>query len=199
MEYPSKHLQNVIALFTKLPGIGEKSAQRIALYLLRDGRSDGELLAKGIQELTMAVRSCSVCFNLTEEDPCRFCRDPKRDRRVLCVVEDLKDFMAIERTGTYRGQYHILGGALSPLEGVGEKELHIQALLDRIHPDVEEVILATNPTVEGEMTATHLARLLKTKHVKVTRIARGIPFGGALEFNDAVTVAKAMEGRLRMD
>ena len=199
MEYTSKHLQDVIACFTQLPGIGEKSAQRIALHLLRDGKEDGERLARGILELMSTVRSCSVCFNLTEEDPCRFCRDPKRDRSLLCVVEDLKDFMAIERTGTYRGLYHILGGALSPLEGVGEKELHIQALLDRIRPGVEEVILATNPTVEGEMTATHLARLLKGRPVKVTRIARGIPFGGALEFNDAVTVAKALEGRLRMD
>jgi len=199
LEYTSKTLEHVIESFSKLPGIGEKSAQRIALFLLREGSDEAERLATNIRSLKTTVRFCSICFNLTEEDPCNLCRDPKRDSRLLCVVEDLKDFMAIERTGTYRGLYHILGGVLSPLEGIGEAELHIRELLARVQDGVEEVILATNPTVEGEMTAAHLVKLLKPKGIKVTRIARGIPFGGALEFNDAVTVAKAMEGRLRMD
>jgi recombination protein RecR len=199
VEYPSKTLDAVIHAFSRLPGIGEKTAQRIALFLLGDGRNDAETLAKSILALKENVSRCSVCFNLTEENPCAFCRDLRRDKRTICVVEEPKDFMAIEHTGTYRGQYHILGGALSPLEGIGEAELHIRELLDRIQPGVEEVIIATNPTVEGEMTASHLMKLLKHKAVKVTRIARGIPFGGALEFNDAVTIAKAMEGRSRMD
>lgn len=199
MEYASKTLETVVQSFSQLPGIGEKTAQRIALFLLGEGRSEGERLAKAVLDLNEKVFRCTVCFNLTEENPCAFCRDARRDQRVLCVVEDIKDFMAIEHTGSYRGQYHILGGVLSPLEGVGEAELHIRELLDRIRPGVEEVILATNPTIEGEMTASHLMRLLKLKGVKITRIARGIPFGGALEFNDTVTISKAMEGRLRMD
>ncbi|HEX9935264.1 MAG TPA: recombination mediator RecR [bacterium] len=199
MDYPSKTLEQVIQSFSELPGIGEKTAQRIALFLLGEGRTVGERLAGGVAALNQNVSRCSVCFNLTEENPCSFCRDPRRDRRTVCVVEDLKDFLAIERTGHYRGLYHILGGVLSPLEGIGEAELHIRELLDRIGPEVDEVILATNPTVEGEMTASHLLHLLKGKNVKVTRIARGIPFGGALEFNDTVTIAKALEGRLRME
>jgi recombination protein RecR len=199
VEYTSKTLEQVIQAFSRLPGIGEKTAQRIALFLLGEGRNEGDRLAGAVLALNQKVTRCSICFNLTEEDPCGFCRDSRRDRRTICVVEDLKDFMAIEHAGTYRGRYHILGGVLSPLEGVGESDLHIRELINRIGPEVEEVILATNPTVEGEMTASHLVKLLKPKGVKVTRIARGIPFGGALEFNDAITIAKAMEGRLRME
>jgi recombination protein RecR len=199
VEYPSKTLETVIHAFSQMPGIGEKTAQRIALFLVGEGRPAGEQLARALSALAGNVSRCSICFNLTEETPCSFCRDPRRDRRTICVIEDLKDFMAIEHTGTYRGQYHILGGVLSPLEGVGEAELHIRELLERVGAPVEEVILATNPTVEGEMTAAHLMRLLKPKGIKVTRIARGIPFGGSLEFNDAVTISKAMESRSRMD
>lgn len=198
MEYSSQTLERLVKAFSRLPGIGEKSAQRIALYLLRDGCDEGEELAKTILDLKDKVGYCSVCFNLTEDDPCGFCQDPQRDDQTICVVEEPKDLLAIERTGGYRGCYHVLGGVLSPLEGIGVENLRIEELLARLDSNVKEVILATNPTVEGEMTAAQLAKLLKPTGVKVTRIARGIPFGGALEFNDAVTVAKALEGRVDM-
>jgi recombination protein RecR len=199
LEYPSQILGQLIEAFCRLPGIGEKSAQRIALYLLREGRQDVESLSKAILALKDKVGRCSICHNLTEDDPCSICRDPRRDVKTICVVEDLKDLLAIERAGGYRGVYHILGGVLSPLDGIGEEDLRIKELLKRINPDVREVVVATNPTMEGEMTAGRLIKLLKQKGVKVTRIARGIPFGGALEFNDSVTVAKAMEGRVEME
>jgi recombination protein RecR len=199
MEYPSQTLGQLIEAFSKLPGIGEKSAQRIALYLVREGHQEIESLSRAILNLKEKVRHCSICYNLTEEDPCSICRDPKRDHGTICVVEDLKDLLAIERAGGYRGLYHILGGVLSPLDGIGEEELRIRELIERIRPDLREIVVATNPTMEGEMTAGHLVKLLKPKGVKITRIARGIPFGGALEFNDAVTVAKAMDGRVEMD
>jgi recombination protein RecR len=199
LEYTSQTLGRLIEAFTRLPGIGEKSAQRIALYLLREGRQEVETLSQAICDLKEKVGRCSICSNLTEEDPCSICSDPKRDHGTICVVEDLKDLLAIERAGGYRGLYHILGGVLSPLDGIGEEELRIRELIDRIRPELREIVVATNPTLEGEMTAGHLVKLLKPKGVKITRIARGIPFGGALEFNDAVTVSKAMEGRVEMD
>jgi recombination protein RecR len=189
----------LVEALCKLPGIGAKSAQRIALHLIQEGESEAEQLAQAIVDLHNKVSSCSVCFNLTEEDPCAICRDPKRDDSRICVLEEPKDLMAIERTGIFRGKYHVLGGALSPLDGVGESRLHVQELMKRMHPGISEVIIATNPTVEGELTATYLARLLKPLSVKVTRIARGIPYGGTLEFNDMVTLSKAMEGRLEVD
>ena len=199
MEYPSQILAQLIEAFSRLPGIGEKSAQRIALYLLREGRQEAESLSKAILAIKDRVGRCSICHNLTEDDPCTICRDSRRDAKTICVVEDLKDLLAIERAGGYRGVYHILGGVLSPLDGIGEEDLRIKELLGRINAGIREVILATNPTMEGEMTAGRLVRLLKQRGVKVTRIARGIPFGGTLEFNDAVTVAKAMEGRVEIE
>ena len=199
MEYPSQTLGRLIQAFSRLPGIGEKSAQRIALHLLSEGRQEVEALAQAILALLDKVGRCSICHNLTEEDPCAICRDAKRDHKTVCVVEDMKDLLAIERAGGYRGVYHILGGALSPLDGIGEEDLRIRELLERINADIREVVVATNATMEGEMTAGRLVKLLKQKGVKVTRIARGIPFGGALEFNDSVTVAKAMEGRIEME
>ena len=199
MEYPSQTLARLIQAFSRLPGIGEKSAQRIALHLLGEGRQEVEALAQAILALLDKVGRCSICHNLTEEDPCAICRDAKRDHKTVCVVEDMKDLLAIERAGGYRGVYHILGGALSPLDGIGEEDLRIRELLERINADIREVVVATNATMEGEMTAGRLVKLLKQKGVKVTRIARGIPFGGALEFNDSVTVAKAMEGRIEME
>lgn len=198
MEYSSQTLERLVKAFSRLPGIGEKSAQRIAFYLLRDGRDEGEELAKTILDLKDKVGYCSICFNLTENDPCGFCQDPQRDDQTICVVEEPKDLLAIERTGGFQGRYHVLGGVLSPLEGIGVEDLRIEELLARLGSNVKEVILATNPTVEGEMTAAQLAKLLKSTGVKITRIARGVPFGGALEFNDAVTVAKALEGRVDM-
>jgi recombination protein RecR len=195
MQYASKTLEHLVLAFSSLPGIGEKSAQRIALFLLNEGKNDAETLSEALQNLREKVGFCSVCFNLTEEDPCALCQDPKRDKRIICVVEDPKDLLAIERSGGYRGVYHILGGSLSPLDGIGESDLHISELLGRITPEVKEVILATNPTMEGEMTAAHIAKKLESNSVRVTRIARGVPFGGTLEFNDAVTLVKALEGR----
>ena len=199
MQYASKTLERLVEAFASLPGIGKKSAQRVALYLLGEGKGDAEMLAKAILDLKERVTKCSICFNLTEDDPCSFCSDPKRDSEIICVVEDPKDLLAIENTGGYRGRYHVLGGVLSPLEGVGESDLRIQELMERIQPPVREVILATNPTIEGEMTAAHLVKLLKEKSVRVTRIARGVPFGGSLEFNDAITVAKSIEGRSQIE
>ena len=197
MKYASKSLENLVEAFSRLPGIGEKSAQRIALHLLETGGNEPETLARAIIELKENVRTCSVCFNLTEQDPCAFCGDAQRDKSIICVVEEPKDILAIERSGGYRGMYHVLGGVLSPLDGVGEGELHVSELMERITDGVKEIILATNPTVEGEMTAAHLAKILHGRNICFTRIARGIPFGGSLEFNDAVTVGKALEGRIQ--
>ncbi len=199
MEYTSKSLENLINAFSQLPGIGKKSAQRVALYLLEEGKHEAENLANTILELHLKVGHCSVCFNLTEDDPCLYCRDPQRHENVICIVEEPKDLMAIENTGGYRGKYHVLGGVLSPLYGIGAEQLHIKELLARIDNKITEVIIATNPTVEGEMTAAQIIKLLKEKSVKISRIARGIPYGGSLEFNDAVTVAKALEGRMQVE
>ncbi len=198
MKYSSKTLERVVQSLSKLPGIGEKSAQRIALYLLEEAGEESRELAEAIMDLTDKVGHCSICFNLTDEDPCIFCRDPNRKRSIICVVEEPRDVLAIEKTQSYNGLYHVLGGLLSPLEGVGREDLHIDELVQRIDKGVEEVILAMNPTVEGEMTAAHLAKILESKNVLVTRIARGIPFGGSLEFNDSVTIAKAIEGRMKI-
>jgi recombination protein RecR len=195
MRYSSQILEKLIVALSRLPGIGEKSAQRIALYLLQESREEGEALANAILDLQEKVIICSVCFNISDDDQCLICLDPKRDRQMICVVEEPKDLMAIERTGTYKGLYHVLGGSISPLDGVGEENLRVRELMERISSEVTEVILATNPTIEGEMTAARLLKLIKPKGVKVTRIARGIPFGGSLEFNDAITVGKALEGR----
>ncbi len=199
MEYTSKSLENLINAFSQLPGIGKKSAQRVALYLLEEGKHEAENLANAIMELHSKVGHCSVCFNLTEDDPCLYCRDLQRHENIICIVEEPKDLMAIENTGGYRGKYHVLGGVLSPLDGIGADQLHIKELMTRIDDKITEVIIATNPTVEGEMTAAHIIKLLKGKSVKLSRIARGIPYGGSLEFNDAVTVAKALEGRMQVE
>ena len=198
MQYSSETLGKLVEALSRLPGIGEKSAQRIALYLVRGGREEGEKLARTIIDLKEKVGYCSVCFNLTEEDPCMYCSDTQRDSHTICVVEEPKDVLTIEKTQSYRGLYHVLGGSLSPLDGIVEEDIRIKELLNRLDSEMYEVIIATNPTVEGEMTAAHLVKILKTKQVKVSRIARGIPFGGALEFNDMVTVAKALEGRVEL-
>lgn len=195
MKYTSKSLEKLVEIFSRLPGIGEKSAQRMVLFLMQEGKDLGDQLVHAITDLRENVGYCSTCYNLTEDDPCAFCQDVKRDRSLICVVEEPKDVLVIEKTGGYHGLYHVLGGCFSPLEGIGEDELHVQELMNRLDSDVKEVIIATNPTMEGEMTAAHLNQLLKAKGIRVTRIARGIPFGGSLEFNDAVTVAKAIEGR----
>ena len=183
----------------KLPGIGAKSAQRLAFHLLKQSREEADQLCDAIRDVKERIVHCSVCSNITDCDPCFYCTDAGRDRRVLCVVEDPHNVDAIEKTGDFRGAYHVLMGALSPLKGVGPDDLRIAGLLERVGGgEVAEVILATNPNVEGEATAIYLARLLKPLGVRVSRIAMGVPVGSDLEYADEITMLKAMEGRREM-
>jgi recombination protein RecR len=179
----------------RLPGIGSKSAARLAYYLLRSPKEEAERLARAVSETRDAVRRCSVCNTLTEEDPCGVCSDPERDASILCVVEEPGNVAAIEKTREYRGRYHVLWGALSPLKGIGPDEIDVAGLMTRIAPEVREVILATNPNVEGEATALYVARRLKGTGVRVTRIAFGLPVGGDIEYADEVTMARSLENR----
>jgi recombination protein RecR len=180
----------------RLPGIGGKSAQRLAYHLLKTPREQTDRLCDAIRDVKNRVTYCSVCSNITDTDPCYFCTSPNRDRHVICVIEEPQNVAAIEKAGEYKGVYHVLMGAISPLQGVGPDDLKIRALLDRVAPgDVEEVILATNPNVEGEATAIYLARLLKPLGVRVTRIAMGVPVGSDLEYADEITMHKSMQGR----
>jgi recombination protein RecR len=189
-------LQHLVDQFKRLPGIGAKSAQRLAFHILKTPREDAERLCEAIRDVKDRVTYCSICNNFTDVDPCVYCADPARDHRLVCVVEEPQNVHAIEKTGGFRGVYHVLLGALSPLQGIGPDDLRIKGLLARIDGDrIEEVILATNPTVEGEATAIYLARLLKPLGVRVTRIATGIPVGSDLEYADELTMGKAMEGR----
>lgn len=189
-------LQHLIDQFKRLPGVGAKSAQRLAFHVLKTPREDAERLCEAIRDVKDRVTYCSVCNNFTDVDPCVYCADPARDHRVVCVVEEPQNVNVIEKTGGFRGVYHVLLGALSPLQGVGPDDLKIKGLLTRLDADgIEEIILATNPTVEGEATAIYLARLLKPLGVRVTRIATGIPVGSDLEYADELTMGKAMEGR----
>ncbi len=197
MEQPGV-FNNLVERLTGLPGIGRKTAQRLAFYIMKIDREEALSLARAIEDVKNRLRNCSVCFNLTETDPCPICADPKRDRGLICVVESPSDLDAIERADIYRGVYHVLGNALSPLDNIGPDELRIQELMHRLDESVREVIIATNPTVEGEATATWLARLLEPFHLRVTRIARGLPVGSDLELADKVTLARSMEGRMDM-
>lgn len=190
---PIRHL---ISLMARLPGVGEKSATRIAFALLGNGKEYAYTLAEGIRQLVDRIRLCSQCCNLTEEDPCYICRDPDRDPAIICVVESVPDLLAIERTKEFRGVYHVLHGALAPLEGITPEKLRIQELLHRIQQhDIQEVILATNPTIEGDSTALYLRKLLQESDVRVTRIASGVPMGGDLEYIDRATLSRALHGR----
>lgn len=189
-------LQNLIEQFKRLPGVGAKSAQRLAFHVLRTPREEAERLCDAIRDVKDRVTYCSICNNITDADPCGFCADEARDHKVICVVEEPQNVQVVERPGGFRGVYHVLLGALSPLQGIGPDDLKIKGLLTRIdRGGVEEIILATNPTVEGEATAIYLARLLKPLGVRVTRIATGIPVGSDLEYADELTMGKAMEGR----
>ncbi|MDX6300051.1 MAG: recombination protein RecR [Nocardioidaceae bacterium] len=189
-------VQDLIDELGRLPGVGPKSAQRIAFHLLAADPVDVRRLAQVLVEVKDRVRFCSVCGNVAEEETCRICRDPRRDPAVLCVVEEPKDVVAIERTREYRGRYHVLGGSISPIDGVGPDELRIRELLPRLADGtVTEVILATDPNLEGEATATYLTRLLKPMGLRVTRLASGLPVGGDLEYADEVTLGRAFEGR----
>jgi recombination protein RecR len=189
-------LARLIEQFQKLPGIGAKGAQRLAFHVLKNPREDAERLCDAIRDVKERVTYCSVCNNITDADPCVYCTDPARDHRLICVVEEPQNVTVVEKTREFRGQYHVLMGALSPLHGIGPDDLKIKGLLHRVDGGgVEEVIVATNPTVEGEATALYLARLLKPLGVRVTRIAMGIPVGSDLEYADEVTMTRAMEGR----
>ena len=197
MQYSSALLESLIAELTRLPGLGRKSAQRIAFHLLRSSDADAKRLAAAILDLKANVHDCSICGNVTETDPCALCADPRRDASLLCVVEQAMDVLALERTGEFAGRYHVLKGALSPVDGIGPDQLRLKELLDRVRSGgVAEVIVATNPTAQGEATALYIARLLQNEpRVKVTRIARGVPMGSDLEFSDQVTLARALTGR----
>lgn len=189
-------IARLVKELAKLPGIGEKTAQRLAFHILKAGPGYAADLANAIAGVVRDVRLCSVCQTLTDQDPCAICRDDKRDGRIICVVEGVPDLLAVERTHEFRGRYHVLHGALSPLDGVGPSELKIRELLVRLEQSpAEEIVIATNPDVEGEATALYLTRLLKPLGVKVTRIAQGVPMGGDLEYADQVTLARALAGR----
>src|SRR5713101_2345376 len=188
-------LVRLIAELQRLPGIGPKSAQRLAFHILKTPREETDRLADAVREVKERVTYCSVCNNITEIDPCVYCRSDARDHRVICVVEEPQNVSAVEKTREFKGVYHVLMGVLSPLQGIGPDDLKIKSLLGRVSNGVAEIILATNPNVEGEATAIYLARLLKPLGVKVTRIAMGVPVGSDLEYADEVTMHKALEGR----
>jgi recombination protein RecR len=192
----TESIGRLIDELTRLPGIGEKTAQRLTFFLLKATQEDIQRLAQALLDVKARVRYCSVCGNLTEQDPCQLCTSPKRNRRVICVVEEPNDLLAIERTREYTGLYHVLMGTLSPLDGIGPEDIRIQELLRRLRDEpCDEIILATNPNVEGEATAMYLARLLKPMGLKISRIAHGIPVGGDLEYADEITMTRALEGR----
>jgi recombination protein RecR len=194
--YYPEPVARLIDALQRLPGIGPKTAQRLTFFLLKRPVEEVRELSEALVAVKDRIVSCQVCFNVTDQDPCRICADPARDAGLLCVVEEPNDLLAMERTGEYRGQYHVLLGALSPLDGIGPEDLKIREFLARLERGgISEVILATNPNVEGEATALFLARLVRPLGVRVTRIARGLPVGGDLEYADQVTLSKALEGR----
>jgi len=199
MNSTAEPVVKLIEELCKLPGIGPKTAQRLTFYLLRSPGEQARELARAILEVKEKIGFCSRCFNITESDPCQVCADPTRDRAQICVVEEPLDILAIERTRSYKGLYHVLHGAISPMDGIGPEDLKVRELLVRLQGDeVREVILATNPNLEGEATGMYLARLISPLGIKVTRLARGLPVGGDLEYADEVTLTRALEGRQRI-
>jgi recombination protein RecR len=191
-------IQDLIDELGKLPGIGPKSAQRIAFHIIQSEQLDVTRLAEILRDVRTKVKFCAECGNISEDQKCQICSDPRRDAKLICVVEESKDVLAIEKTREFQGKYHVLGGAISPIEGIGPENLRIKELLTRLH-DVEEVIIATDPNLEGEATATYLLRLLKPIGVKVSRLASGLPVGGDLEYADEVTLGRAFEGRRNLE
>ena len=196
----SPSLDRLVELIARLPGLGRKSAARLALYILQQSEEDAGNLAQAILDVKSKIRLCHSCSNFTEEEYCSLCRDPRRDKGMICVVETPGDVMRLEKTGSFRGLYHVLGGALSPLEGIGPEDLRIAALFDRLSNGtaIREIILATNPTTDGDATALYLARELRERGITVSRIARGVPIGAELEHVDEVTLASALEARTRL-
>lgn len=195
----SESVNNLIKQFEKLPGIGHKTAVRLAFYVLESSMENANDMAKAIVEARSKVKFCSKCFNLTETETCSICSDPKRDRSVICVVENVKDVTAMEKTHEYNGLYHVLHGAISPMNNITAADVKIKELLERLKDDeVKEVIIATNPTIEGETTAMYISRLIKPLDISVTRIAAGLPVGSDIEYTDEITLIKALEGRRNM-
>lgn len=197
MSSSSPLLEKLISELSKLPGIGRKSAQRLSFYFLKQSKSEVQELTRTLIEVKDKIIECGICFNFTETSPCPICSNKRRNRSVICVVEEPTDLMAIERSGEYDGLYHVIGGVISPLDGISPDDLHIKELFDRLD-SVEEVIIATNPSIEGETTTLYLQRELKQRNIKITRIARGIPMGSALEHADQVTLVRAFEGRVEI-
>lgn len=197
MKYYAKPLGKLINELSKLPGVGGKTAQRLAFHILSLTDSEAESIAEAIVDAKRNMKYCSVCGNLTDNDPCSVCSDEARDRSVICVVESPKDVFAMERIREYKGLYHVLHGAISPMDGIGPEDINLKSLIVRLqeNADVQEIILATNPNIEGEATAMYIARLLKPTGIKISRIAHGIPVGGDLEYADEITLLKAVEGR----
>jgi recombination protein RecR len=193
-------IQELIDELGKLPGIGPKSAQRIAFHIVQSERVDVNRLVDVLRIVKEKVRFCAKCFNVAEEEECKICRDPRRDNSTICVVEESKDVVAIERTREFRGKYHVLGGAISPIDGIGPEQLRIRELLARLSDaNITEVIIATDPNLEGEATATYLARTIKPLGIKISRLASGLPVGGDLEYADEVTLGRAFEGRRSLE
>ena len=193
--YLSNSMNKAVEELSRLPGIGKKSAQRLVFYLLKIPREEVSELAQSLINVKDKAAYCSICFNITESDPCAICTNPGRDKSIICVVEEANDVVAFEKTGDFKGLYHVLGGTLSPLDGIGPDDLKIRELIVRLADEVKEVILANNPNTEGEATALYITKLIKPLGIKMTRIARGIPVGTDLEYADEITLSKALEGR----
>jgi len=199
MESSSRYLDSLIREFSRLPGIGSKSATRLAFHILKMPADQVDRLSEAIVELKRNIRSCSMCGGISDDTLCRVCNSPDRDNEILCVVEEPEDMISIERTGAFRGLYHVLGGVIAPLDGIGPEDLRINELIQRCNDQsVKEVILATNPTVEGDATSLYVARILKPMNIRVMRIAHGLPVGSDLEFADGPTLAKSLSGRVEM-
>jgi recombination protein RecR len=198
----SGSVDKLIKAFSRMPGIGEKTASRLTYHLLKSPAEQAFALAEAIRQLKENVFFCTVCHNITEQDTCEICQDPQRDRKVICVVEEPSDIRAIEQSSSFRGLYHVLGGHLSPLDGIGPEKLSFDLLVERIqksNPPVSEVIVATNPSVEGDVTALYLQRLLAEKNIQISRIACGLPAGGHLEYADSFTISQALQGRHKIE
>ena len=199
MSYYSPSIEKLIESFEKLPSIGNKTAIRLAFYILNASNEETEEFIKNIQEAKKNLKYCSTCYNITDSDPCSICANVARDKSIICVVEDVKDVVAMERTHEFKGVYHVLHGSISPMNGIGPDDIKIKELLSRLMDgNIKEIILATNPKVEGEATAMYISKLVKPLGIKVTRIAHGIPVGGDLEYTDEVTLSKALEGRVEL-
>lgn len=199
MQTYTEPINRLIEEFSKLPGVGRKTAQRLAFHVINMNDNDVESLSKSIVDAKREIKYCSICCNITDKDPCSMCSNKNRDPQVICVVEDPRDVAAMERTKEFKGQYHVLHGVISPMDGIGPDMIRIRELITRLaNQEIKEIIMATNPTIEGEATAMYISRLVKPMGIKVTRIAHGLPVGGDLEYADEVTISKALEGRIEI-